>query len=111
MPSAPYIIFNDHIIYNDEKSTKCSPNDLTNISEVKAFLNSRAYASQIILRLGPQINLSDLQYCAIDFLRCTKLREVIFLLSGVHYVEAENREQVLQALTDLASNPYSAVNS
>ncbi len=103
MPSAPYIIFNDYIIYNDEKSTKCPPNDLTNISEVKAFLNSRAYASQIILRLGPQINLSDLQYCAIDFLRCTKLREVIFLLSGVHYVEAENREQVLQALTDLAS--------
>ena len=38
-------------------------NDLTHILEVKAFLQRRTDDSQIVLRLSPQINLDDLQYC------------------------------------------------
>lgn len=78
-------------------------NDLSHILEVKRFLQDKNGQNALVLRLGPQINLDDLQYCYSHFMHSTKLREVTFLLSGTHYAEADQREQVLQTMIRLAT--------
>ena len=79
-----------------------STSHLTHVLELKSFLTTKTHHMQMIVRLGPQFNLIDLQYCQSAFKDCSRLREIIFLLSDPHYREPENRAQVLQTFLDLA---------
>ena len=74
----------------------------THILEVKHFLNKAREKESLVLRLGPQIALDDLKYCHTDFLRCTKLKEVTFLLPNAQHATAEQRALVLQTMIAFA---------
>ncbi|MCX7091047.1 MAG: hypothetical protein NTU48_06320 [Legionellales bacterium] len=76
-------------------------NDLTSFLELRYFLSCKRSETQIILRLGPPIALSDLADCRVDLIQCTALKEMIIFLSGEQYHTADSRQQVLHSLKQL----------